>query len=127
MRIVFILAVGVDRYLLESQREDWKSAGYFVISTASFNGAIDHFQAGDFELVLLGRSMPAEARERLASLIRATDAHVPVACIAGLPGYHDSFADAIFEPASTDLLTGMRELLGRKTIMRTAPAMLNGF
>jgi hypothetical protein len=43
-----------------------------------------------------------------------------VACIAGLPGYHDSFADVIFESDSTDLLTGMRELLGSKTMMLTA-------
>jgi len=97
--------------MLESQREAWKSAGYFAIPTASIKGAINHFQAGDFELVLLGHSISTEASKTLASVIRATDAHVPIACIAGSPGCHDSFADGIFKPDSTDLLAGMRQLL----------------
>jgi len=126
MQIILVLAVGLDWHLLESHREAWKSAGCFATSTASIRGAIDHFHAGDFDLVLLGHSIPAEARERLAFLIRATGARVPVACIAGSPGHHDSFADATFEQDSTDLLTGMRELVTRKARMRTAPAMLNG-
>jgi len=89
-------------------------------------GAIDHFRAGDFDLVLLGHSVPAEARERLTFLVRTTAAHVPVACIAGTSGDPDSFADATFERDSTDLLTAMRELLRGKARMGTAPAMLNG-
>lgn len=126
MQVTFVLAVGLDWYLLESHRAAWRQAGYFVISAASIKGAIEHFQVGDFDLVLLGDSIPAEARERLTLLIRATAADVPVACIAGSPGHHDSFADATIEQDSTDLLTGMRELLRSKARMRTAPAMLNG-
>ena len=123
MQIILVLAVGLDWYLLESHREAWKSAGYFVISTTLIKGAIDHFHAGDFDLVLLGHSIPAEARERLTSLIRATGALVPVACIAGSPGRHDYFADATFEQDSADLLTGMRELLRSKARLRTAPTI----
>jgi hypothetical protein len=89
-------------------------------------GAIDHFQGGDFDLVLLGQSIPAEARERLTFLIRAKGAHVPVACIASSWGHHDSFADATFEQDSTDLLTGMWELLRSKARIRTGLAILDG-
>lgn len=126
MQISFVLAVGLDWYLLESHRAAWNSGGYFVISTASVKSAIDHFEAGDFDLVLLGHSIPAEARERLTRLIRASGSQVPVACIAGSPVHHDSFADATFERGSTDLLAGMRELVRSKASMRTAPAMLDG-
>jgi hypothetical protein len=126
MQIIFVLAVGLDRTLLECHRAAWKSAGYFAISTASIKGAIDHFQAGDFDLVLMGHSISAEGRERLALMIRATSVHVPVAFIAGAPGHRDSFADATFERDSTDLLSGMRELLRNKAKMRTVPAILNG-
>jgi hypothetical protein len=125
MQIILVLAVGLDWYLLENQRAAWKSAGVFAISTASIKGAIDHFQAGDFDLVLMGPSIPAEARERLTFLIRSSGAHVPVVSIAGSPGHRDSFADATFEQDSTDLLTGMRELLRNREGMRTAPAKLN--
>ena len=114
MQIILVLAVGLDWHLLESQRAAWKSAGYFVISTASVKDAIDHFQNGDFDLLLLGHSIPAEARERLTFLIRATGAHVPVVCIADSPGPHDLFADATFERDSTDLLTGICELRGAR-------------
>ncbi len=126
MQTILVLAVGLDWHLLESQREAWKSAGCFAISTGTIKDAIDHFQAGDFDLVLLGNSITAEARERLTFLIRATGAHVPVVCIAGSPGHLDPFADATFEQDSIDLLTGMHELLRSKARMRTAPAMLNG-
>jgi len=104
----------------------WKSAGYFAISTASIKDAINHFKAGDFDLVLLGHSIPVEARERLTFLIRTTCSHVPVACISGTSGHQDSFADATFERDSTDLLTGMRKLLDVKARMRRTAAMLNG-
>lgn len=125
MQIILVLAVGLDWYLLESQRAAWKAAGVFAISAASIKGAIDHFQAGDFDLVLLGPSIPAEARERLTFLIRSSGTRVPVASIAASPGHHDSFVDATFEPDSPDLLIGMRELLSNRDKTRTAPAKLN--
>ncbi len=126
MQITLVLAVELDWHLLDSHRAAWKSAGYFVISTASIKGAIDQFQDGDFDLVLLGHSIPAEARERLTFLIRAMGARVPVACIADSPGHNDSFADATFEGDSAELLTGMHELLTGRARSRTAPSMLNG-
>jgi DNA-binding NtrC family response regulator len=126
MQIILVLAVGLDWYLLESHRTAWKSAGVFAISTTSIRGAIDHFQAGDFDVMLLGNSIPAEARERLTFLIRSNSAQVPVISIAGSPGHRDSFADATYAPDSTDLLAGMRELLSSKARTRTAPAKLDG-
>lgn len=126
MQVTVVLAVGLDWNLLENHSAAWKSAGYFVVSTASIQGAIDQFRAGDFDMVLLGHSISAESRERLTFLVRATGAQVPVACIAASPGHHDSFADATFEQNSTDLLTCMRDLLTSKAKTRAASARLNG-
>ena len=125
MQVIIVLAVGLDWHLLESNRAAWKSAGYFVISTTSIKDAINHFQNGDFDLVLIGHPIPADARERLTFLIRGTGARAPVACIADSPGRHDSFADATFERDSTDLLNGMRELLRSGPGARTSPPMPN--
>jgi DNA-binding response OmpR family regulator len=104
----------------------WKSAGYIFISAGSIRQAIDHFKAGDFDLVLLGHSIPAESRERLTYLIRATGSRVPVVCIAGSSEPDDSFADATFRNDSSELLTGMEKLLATKATVRTALAVLCG-
>ncbi len=126
MPVTVVLAVGLDSWLLEDHRAAWRSAGYYVISTASIKEGINHFKAGDFDLVLLGHSIPAEAREKLAILIRATGSRVPVVCIAATSGHRDSFADATFEQHSSELLTGIGALLKSKARMRAASATLYG-
>lgn len=120
MPLTVVLAVGLDSCLLEEQRAAWRSAGYYVTSTASIKEAINHFEAGDFDLVLLGHSLPEEAKERLALLIRATGSRVPLACIAVSSGHHDSFADATFEQDSSELLSSIDALLKRKSRMPAA-------
>jgi len=99
MSTIVVLAVCVDQFFPGTEASVWKSAGYFFIPAASIKEAIKHFKAGDFDLVLLGNSIPEESRERLTYLIRATGSHVPVVCIAGSSGHHDSFADATFASA----------------------------
>jgi ribosomal protein L30E len=126
MSTIVVLAVCVDQFFPGTEASVWKSAGYFFIPAASIKEAIKHFKAGDFDLVLLGNSIPEESRERLTYLIRATGSHVPVVCIAGSSGHHDSFADATFALGSTDLLTGMGELLKGYTRVRALPAILYG-
>ena|SRR5208337_3521247 len=124
MATIVVLAVCLDPVLPGTQDSVWRSAGYFFIPAGSIKEAINHFEAGDFDLVLLGRSISTEARERLTFLIRATGSRVPVASIAGSPGQRDSFADATFEQETSELLTGMGQLLESKARMRAVPAML---
>ena len=97
-----------------------------MLAANSVKEAINHFKAGDFDLVLLGHSVPVDAKERLAFLIRATGSRVPVVSIAGSSEHHDSFADATFDHDSTNLLSGIGDLLRSKTKMRTASAMQYG-
>ena len=82
MPLTVILAVGLDPLLGLAQSTAWKSAGYIVISVATIKKAIDHFKAGDFDLVLLGNSISLESKERLTFLIRSFGSHTPVVCIA---------------------------------------------
>jgi DNA-binding NtrC family response regulator len=88
-----------------------------VTSAVSIREAIERFKAGDFDLVLLGHSIPREDRERLTFLIRASGSHVPVASIGGSFGDCDSFADATFGNEPDQLLLGMSELVTKSAKM----------
>jgi hypothetical protein len=54
MPLTVILAVGLDPSLPLAQNAVWKSAEYIVISVGTIKEAIDHFKAGDFDLVPFG-------------------------------------------------------------------------
>jgi hypothetical protein len=114
MSIIVVLAIGLDSALLKTQSPLWRAAGYVVNVAGSIREVIDHFKAGDFDLVLLGSSIPIENRERLTFLIRSLGSHVPVAFIAESSGDSDCFADATLRTAPKELLTGMRELVARR-------------
>jgi len=78
----------------EGDRRAWQSAGYFVTWTNSIREAIEWFRVGDFDLVLLGGSIPLESRERLAFLIRASGSNTPVVSIVDSSADCDAFAEA---------------------------------
>jgi hypothetical protein len=119
MPFTVVLAVGLDSSLVAGQRSVWQSAGYFVTPTKSIGEAIVHLREGDFDLVLLGHSVPTDSRERFTFLIRASGSRTPVVSITDSPTGCDSFADATIgnEPAS--LLKSIRELMTERGI---APA-----
>jgi tRNA nucleotidyltransferase/poly(A) polymerase len=54
MPIIVVLAIGLDSTLLKAQGSLWKAAGYIVNVAGSIRDAIDHFKAGDFDLVTPG-------------------------------------------------------------------------
>jgi hypothetical protein len=82
MPIAVILSVGMDLSLSRSQSQAWQSAGYCVTSAGSIRDAIDRIRYGDFDLVLMGDSLPLGDRERLTFLIRALGSRVPVVCVS---------------------------------------------
>lgn len=118
MPITVVLAVGLNWSLMESRRASWKTEGYSVISTASIREAIDHFSAGDFDIVLLGRAINLVDMERLIFLIRSSGSQTPVVCIEDPFGNSCSFADATLKDESDALLTGMKVLLANKAGLR---------
>jgi len=114
MPLKVILAIGVESSLLEIQSSAWKASGYIVTFAWSVKDAITHFRDGDFDLVLLGHALPAESRERLMFLIRASGAQVPVAFIADSSGVCDRFADATLRGESSELLQEIEGLMSSR-------------
>jgi hypothetical protein len=106
-----VLAVGLDGPHPASQTSAWRSAGYFVTSAASIRDAIVHFRDGDFDLVLLGHSIPADSRERLTFLIRASGSRIPVVCITDSSSGCDNFADATIRNEPGNLLRDIDQLM----------------
>lgn len=114
MPLTVVLAVGLDSTLLASQSSAWQSAGYIITTAGSIREAITHFRAGDFDLVLLGGSIPADSRERLAFLIRASGSQIPVVCVADSPDDSDSFADATIRSEPIKLLEDIGEIIAKR-------------
>lgn len=119
MPLTVVLAVGVDAWLLTTQSPIWKSAGYIAVSAASIKEAIDFFKTGDFDLVLMGHSIPVESKKRLAHLIRATGAQTPVVSIEKSPVTCEPFADATIHNDSRAVFAGIGKLLAEKAKLLT--------
>lgn len=115
-----ILAVGLDSSLLADRHSIWQTAGYFITSAGSIREAILQFKNGDFDLILLGHSIPAESRERLTSLIRASGSRIPVVYITDGSGYSDSFADATMKNEPHHVIEGIGELLAKRAMIPSA-------
>ena len=122
MPLTVLLAVGLDSSLLESQRSVWQSAGYHVTSADSIREGIAQFHKGDFDLVLLSHSIPAESRERLTFLIRASGSRIPVICVSDSSSSCDSFADATVQGGQDNLLRGIENLLAKRVDILTTCA-----
>ena len=114
MPLTIILAVGVDSSVLANQRPSSESAGCRVTSVAGIREAIVQVRDGDFDLILLGCSIPIESRERMTFLIRISGSRVPVVCVADSAGGYDSFADATIRNEGDDLLPVVEKLLAAR-------------
>jgi CheY-like chemotaxis protein len=112
MPLNLILAVGKDPAWLESRSSILRHAGYIVDSEYSVKHAIDRFRQGDFDLVLLCHSMPAQDRNRLIHSIRAFGSLTPIVSVASLHAHApDAFADAMAEDAPEKLLSCIKNVL----------------
>lgn len=105
-----IFVVGVDSTLLEAQRTLRESAGYCVTSAESIREAIVQFRDSNFDVLLLGDSIPVEDLERLTFLIRASGSRIPVVCMTEPPRSHNGFADATIRDQG-DMMQVIEELL----------------
>ena len=95
MQTTLVLAVGMGSSQFESRNSALRAAKCFVTSVGSIQEAISRFHHGDFDLVLIGSSLPAESRERLTFLIRSLSSRIPIVYVADSPGDGETFADAI--------------------------------
>ena len=105
MQLSVVLAVSVDSSLIGLQRSAWQCAGLFSRTVKSIREAIDHFQVGDLDVVLLGPSISVESRERLTCLIRAHGSRTPVVCMADYSNDCAAPAEATLGNAQMELLS----------------------
>ena len=111
MALTVVLSSGVDADLLVTRNLVLQSAGYAVVPAFSIKEAIDCFQEGDFDLVLLCQSIPTKGKDCLTSLIRASGSRVPVVSVSGIACQRDAFTDATVGSEPGALLWGIREVL----------------
>lgn len=124
--ITIALAIGFDPWFFEAHRSAWQSAGYFITSAGSIGEAIDHFTGGDFDLVILGGSIPDESREGLTCVIRASGSRIPVVCIKDSCGPCEAFTDVTIKDEPRWLLQTIRKLLaGNARRPAVKPATIN--
>jgi hypothetical protein len=124
MSLTVVLAVGLDSWLLATQTTLWRSDGFVVITAGSIHEAIDHFRAGDFDLVLLGDSISLESKERLTFLIRASGSQTPVVSVSDVCSDPGGFAGASLKNDVGAFLAGITELIAARARPEQPPAML---
>ena len=113
MRLAVVLAVGFDSSLMRTRSLVLQSAGYIVESASSLREAVDRFQTGDFDLVLLCHSVPMKDRDHLTCLIRATGSLTPVISIVRNLGECAAFVNATLEDGPNKFLSGVGEELSK--------------
>jgi CheY-like chemotaxis protein len=114
MPLTLILSVGRDLALLDTRDAMLRACGYIVESELSEKQAINHFRAGDFDLVLLCHSIASQDRDHLAWLIRAFGSRVPIVLISRSPGQDAGFANASIGCEPRKFLDGIRQVLEGK-------------
>jgi CheY-like chemotaxis protein len=112
MPLTFILAISDDPGLLESRSSILRSDGYAVEPVLTVEQAINRLENHDYDLVLLGHSIPAQERDYLTRLIRASGLLTPIVTVAPLTDpIPYEVADAVVEGSPEMLLSGIREVL----------------
>jgi CheY-like chemotaxis protein len=106
-----VLMVGRDPSLAKPRSEVLRAAGYSVVVLVSPELAVKQFLMGDFDLVILCHSIPAEKRQFLCKGIRQHTSRTPIVYLAPKPGEQDPFVDATVVNDPTELLAGLREIL----------------
>ncbi|MGH9343455.1 MAG: response regulator [Terriglobia bacterium] len=122
MPIALILSVGEDPDLLESRSSVLRGAGHVVRHALSIQEAMGRFQDGDFDLVLVCHSLPAQDRVRLIRSIRASSSLTPIIFTAAMDGQvPDLPVNAIVDGAPRKLLACIDEILRKETKFQAEP------
>ena len=122
MAETLILSVDLDPMILNAREAVLRSEGYIVVSAASIKEAFHQFHEGDFDLMILGETIPIKDRERLTCLIRASGSRIPIASISSTPWDKYVFPDASLLENPAEIVAGIRRVLAKRFEL----AALNG-
>jgi CheY-like chemotaxis protein len=114
MAETLILSVDLDPFILRARETVLRSEGYIAVSVASVKEAFHLFQDGDFDLMILGRTLPAKDRERLTCLIRASGSRIPIASISSTVWDQSVFPETRIQEDPVQLVSGIRRLLAKR-------------
>ena len=114
MAETLILSVDLDPMSLNTRETVLRSEGYIVVSAASIKEAFHQFHEGDFDLMILGETIPIKDRERLTCLIRASGSRIPIASISSTPWDKSVFPDASLLENPAEIVAGIRRLLAKR-------------
>lgn len=113
MPLTVVLNVGKDFRLLEARSLILRAAGYVVKTAVCVREAVEQFQAGDFDIVILCHSLTAEDIAYLARCIGNSNPRVPIITITDVTGKCGYSLEAELDRDVSDLLWGLGELLGK--------------
>jgi len=77
-----ILSTGRDANLLTTRNEVLKSKGYAVVAAITPSEIVNSFFDGDFDLVIVCHSIPAEERRKIVRLVRNHAPSTPVVVLS---------------------------------------------
>jgi len=104
------LHFGTDVILLSTRTQVLRLAGFMVVPVSGLAEAKELRRAGDFDLVLMCHSVPAELRRSMVDFVRLHRPSVPVVLIA--PAYEsEDSVDAIINTEPDKLIIALPEIL----------------
>ena len=124
MPVSLVLAIGFDSLSLGIRNSLLQSAGYIVVSAFSLREAANLFLNGDFDVVLLDKSLPTKERDRMTSLIRLSGSYTPVVSIGSEESHNHFFVDATLDENPDSLLEGLKRVLAK--VARSRKAYVSG-
>jgi DNA-binding response OmpR family regulator len=123
MALTLILSVGLNADLLSTRNAVLQAGGYFVVPAYSLIEAVERFQGGDFDLVLLCPSVLPKEKERLIAWIRASGSRIPVVVVSETSVEHGYLGGSTVGSRPEELLAGIREILikAERTVWMSSP------
>lgn len=112
MPLVVILVVGQDPVILQTRSSILRSAGYAAREASTIAEAIDLFQNGDFDLVLLCHSLSVADRDRIVRFVRSGGSRVPIYTVSSASGdFQAGSADRVLSSRPQDLIKELETTL----------------
>jgi CheY-like chemotaxis protein len=108
-----ILSVSYDDPLLRTRHLMLESQGHEVVSSLGFTESLEHCKRGNFDLFLLGHSIPHADKQQLVTAFRRK-CRAPIISLRRSAGEQlVDGADHYIEPDPDPLLTLVRRILAR--------------
>ncbi len=107
-----ILSVSYDRGLLLKRQMSLENAGFEVVSAEGAAEALEH-QSGDFDLIILGHTIPHHEKRAIATAFLKAGSHTPVLSLLRRGDPPIPEATRVIEPSPTLVLETVRSMFAR--------------